>query len=39
VQGKPEARSTAAEALELYERKGNVIAAARVREFIDAAPA
>ncbi len=38
LQGKPEAPSMAAEALELYERKGNVIGAARVREFIDAAP-
>jgi tetratricopeptide (TPR) repeat protein len=38
LQGKPEALSMAAEALELYERKGNVIAAARVRQYIDAAP-
>jgi ATP/maltotriose-dependent transcriptional regulator MalT len=38
LQGKPEALSMAAEARELYERKGNVIAAARVRDFIDAAP-
>jgi tetratricopeptide (TPR) repeat protein len=37
--GDPEAQSVAAEALELYEQKGNVIAATRVREFIDAAPA
>jgi tetratricopeptide (TPR) repeat protein len=38
LQGKPEALSMAAEALELFERKGNVIAATRVREFIDAKP-
>ena len=37
--GDPEASSWAAEALELYERKGNLVGAARVREFLDAAPA
>jgi tetratricopeptide (TPR) repeat protein len=37
--GGPEASSWAAEALELYERKGNIVGAARVREFLDAAPA
>jgi tetratricopeptide (TPR) repeat protein len=34
---KPEAPSIAAAALQLYERKGNLIAAARVKQFIDAA--
>jgi ATP/maltotriose-dependent transcriptional regulator MalT len=37
--GDPEASSWAAEALELYERKGNLVGAARVGEFLDAAPA
>ena len=32
--GDPEASSWAAEALELYERKGNLVGAARVREFL-----
>ena len=31
----PEASSWAAEALEFYERKGNLVGAARVREFMD----
>ena len=37
--GDPEASSWAAEAHELYERKGNLVGAARVREFLDAAQA
>jgi tetratricopeptide (TPR) repeat protein len=34
----PEASSWAAEALELYERKGNLVGAARTRAFLDAVP-
>jgi tetratricopeptide (TPR) repeat protein len=34
--GKPEAVPMAAEALELYEQKGNIVAAGRVRAFLDA---
>ena len=39
LEGNPEASSWAAEALELYEGKGNLVGAARVREFLDAAQA
>ena len=36
--GDREALAAADEALELHERKGNVVGAARVRAFLDAAP-